>query len=51
MNDEKNFSTIPSSYTPKDYRRARFAANMGDADLPIPSFDELNADKTAATKK
>jgi len=47
MNDEKNFSTIASSYKPKDYRRARFAANMGDADLPIPSFDELNADDGA----
>lgn len=50
MNDEKNFSTITSSYTPKDYRRARFAADMGDADLPLPSFDELNAAKTATTE-
>jgi len=49
MNDEKNFSTIASSYTPSDYRKARFAANTGDADLPLPSADLLcDEDKTAA---
>lgn len=41
MNDEKNFSTIPSSYTPSDYRIARYAANTGDADLPLPAADML----------
>ena len=41
MNDEKNFSSIPSSYTPSDYSQARYAANTGDADLPIPTIDEL----------
>ncbi|WP_187271116.1 hypothetical protein [Neolewinella aurantiaca] len=38
MKDENNFSTIPSSYKPKDYRLARFAANTGDADLPLPDI-------------
>lgn len=42
MNDEHNFSTIPSSYQPHDYSKARFAHNVADADLPIPSITELN---------
>lgn len=46
MNDERNFSTIASSYTPSDYRKARFAANTGDADLPLPTADVLR-DKDA----
>ncbi|SER21812.1 hypothetical protein [Neolewinella agarilytica] len=40
MSDEKNFSSIASSYTPSDYSKARYAANTGDADLPIPSLSD-----------
>jgi hypothetical protein len=39
MNDEQNFSTIVSSYTPSDYSKARFSASTGDADLPLPTAD------------
>jgi hypothetical protein len=50
MNDEQNFSTIASSYQPHDYRKARFAANMGDADLPLPTTDFLTADQQKQPK-
>lgn len=45
MIDEQNFSTIASSYQAHDYRKARFAANMGDADLPLPTPDFLTTDE------
>lgn len=41
MNDEKNFSTIASSYKPHNYSKARYASNLGDADLPLPTTDFL----------
>lgn len=39
MNDEQNFSTIASSYTPSDYSKSRYAADAADADLPLPTTD------------
>lgn len=50
MNDERNFSTIPSSYKSHDYRKARYAHNTGDADLPIPSADDLAKKKNEEAK-
>jgi len=50
MNEEKNFSSIPGSYTPSDYTKARFSANCGDACLPIPSLDDcIDADNKKET--
>lgn len=37
--DSTNRSNIVASYKPHDYRKARFGADLGDADLPLPDFD------------
>jgi len=49
MNEEKNYSTIESSYKPHSYRKARYAHNTGDADLPLPTVDEAANDEKPAT--
>jgi hypothetical protein len=51
MNEEQNFSTIPNSYKPHDYRKARYAHNTGDADLPIPFADDILKKKKKKKKK
>ena len=51
MDESDNNSKITSSYTPSDYRRARFAADTGDADLPIPSLEELIEEDNTAAKE
>jgi len=42
-----NLSTIAASFVPRDYRLARFAASLADADQPLPKQDDVTPKKAA----